>query len=137
MVKQLELFDLAKSVSFCRVFPEKLQDLASSSVMLFRPSIARDLEQAGCLEGASLIYSLWSGYLKEMRYQWFQDWLEKHQIPVMQCHTSGHAPVSDLKRLAEAISAKKVVPVHSFEPGSYPRFFDNVEIRGDGEIWSA
>ena len=105
--------------------------------MLFRPSMAKDLEWAGCLEGANLIYSLWPGYLKDERYQWFQDWLEKHQIPLTHCHTSGHAPVADLKRLAEAISAKRLVPIHSFEPDSYPDFFENVELKNDGETWSA
>ena len=135
LIKKRELFDIPKSVSFCRVYLEKLTDLASSSVMLFRPSMTRDLETAGCLEGATLIYSLWPGYLEEERYQWFQDWLEKHQIPLTYCHTSGHAPVNDLKRLAEAISAKRLVPIHSFEPDTYKEHFKNVEMRNDGEIW--
>jgi ribonuclease J len=136
LVKERELFDIAISVSSCRVYPETLPDLTRSSVMLFRPSMANDLERSGCLEGASLVYSLWPGYLKDERYQWFQDWLEKHHIPLTHCHTSGHAPVPDLKRLAEAISAKRLVPIHSFEPESYPGLFDNVEIRNDGETWS-
>jgi ribonuclease J len=45
-----------------------------------------------------------------------------------QIHTSGHASLADLKRLARAINAKQVVPIHSFEPGRYPEFFDRVEI---------
>jgi len=86
-----------------------------------------------CLEGANLIYSLWPYYLKDECFQWFQDWLEKHQIPLTHCHTSGHAPVADLKRLAKAISAKRLVPIHSFEPDSYPNFFENVELKNNGE----
>jgi len=136
LIKKRELFDIPKSVAFCRVYPDKLPDLASSSVMLFRPSMAKDLEWTGCLEGANLIYSLWPGYLKDERYQWFRDWLEKHQIPLTHCHTSGHAPVADLKRLADAISAKRLVPIHSFEPNAYKKHFENVEIRNDGETWS-
>jgi ribonuclease J len=136
-VKQYELFDLAKLVSFCRVYPEDLPGLAGSSVMLFRPSMARDLERAGCLEGARLIYSLWPGYLKDRRYRWLHEWLKKHRIPITHCHTSGHAHVSDLKRLALAISAKKIVPIHTSEPDSYPEYFNNVEIRNDGECWPA
>jgi ribonuclease J len=137
LVKERKLFDIAISVSFCRVYPENLPDLVGSSVMLFRPSMAKDLERAECLEGANLIYSLWPGYLKDERYQWFHDWLEKHQIPLTHCHTSGHAPVDDLKRLADAISAKKLVPIHSFEPNAYKQLFENVEIKNDGETWSA
>lgn len=136
LVKKQQLFDIPKSISFCRIYPEKLAELASSSVMLFRPSMARDLEWAGCLQKATLIYSLWSGYLKEGRYKWFQDWLKKHEIPLSYCHTSGHAPLADLKRLAEAILAKRLVPIHSFEPDSYPKYFENVELKNDGEVWS-
>ena len=136
LIKKRELFDLPISVSFCRVYPEDLTNLAGSSAMLFRPSMARELDQAGCLEGANLIYSLWPGYLKDERYKWFQDWLKKHQIPLTHCHTSGHAPVADLRRLAEAISAKRLVPIHSFEPDTYKEHFKNVEMRNDGEIWS-
>lgn len=136
LIKKRELFDIPISVSFCRVYPTKLSDLASSSVMLFRPSMANDLERATCLDKANLIYSLWPGYLKDERYQWFQDWLEKHQIPLSHCHTSGHAPITDLRRLAQAISAKRVVPIHSSEPHSYSALFDNVEIRDDKEVWS-
>lgn len=133
-VKKKELFDLAESVSFCRVYPKDLPALATSSAMLFRPSMARDLEQAGCLEGAGLIYSLWPGYLKDRSYRWFHEWLEKHRIPVTHCHTSGHAPVPDLKRLAEAISARKVVPIHTKYPESYSALFKNVEVWADREI---
>jgi ribonuclease J len=137
LVKKQKLFDIPKTVSFSRIYKDKLLEIASSSVMLFRPSMVRDLEWAGFLEGANLIYSLWPGYLKDERYQWFQGWLEKHQIPLTHCHTSGHAPVDDLKRLAEAISAKRLVPIHSFEPNAYKDLFKNVEIKNDGEIWSA
>jgi len=137
LIKKRELFDLPISVAFCRVYPEKFPVLASSSVILFRPSMARDLELAGCLEGANLIYSLWPGYLKDERYHWLNEWLEKHHIPLIHCHTSGHAPVADLKRLAKAISAKRLVPIHSFEPNEYQQLFENVEVRNDGETWSA
>lgn len=136
LIKKRELFDLPLSVSSCRVYPEKLAGIARSSVMLFRPSMTEDLERAGCLDGAKLIYSLWSGYLKDGRYQWFMDWLDNHQIPIRHCHTSGHASLPDLQRLAHAISAKRLVPIHTFEPDNYKLFFDNVEKREDGETWS-
>jgi len=51
LIKKRGLFDLPTSVTFCRVYPEKLPDLASSSVMLFRPSMAKDLEWAGAWKG--------------------------------------------------------------------------------------
>jgi len=136
LIKKRELFDIPLSISSCRVYPEKLAEMASSSVILFRPSMTEDLERAKCLEGASLIYSLWSDYLKDRRYQRFIAWLENHQIPIIHCHTSGHASLPDLQRLAQAISSKRLVPIHTFEPDTYRLYFDNVEQRVDGEVWS-
>src|SRR2546426_369919 len=102
-VKRKRLFELAKSYKASRIFPEQLGGEASSSVMLFRPSMIRDLEKTGCLDGAHLIYSLWPGYLKQDRQRPFLHWLERRRIPLSHCHTSGHASVTDLQRFAKAI----------------------------------
>lgn len=135
IIKREGLFDLAKSVSDYRVYPEKIRKIADRAVMLFRPSMVRDFEDAGCLDGASLIYSMWPGYLAVERLAWFRGWLEGKNIPMNHCHTSGHAPVKDLMRLSEAVNPKRLIPIHSFEPGLYPEYFDNVEIKGDGKWW--
>jgi ribonuclease J len=135
IIKKRELFDFARSYSFCRVYPEKLPEMAESSVMLFRPSMARELSKDEVLGKASLIYSLWSGYLKDDRYKWFHTWLKKNDIKLTHCHTSGHAPVVDLKRLAKALSPRKIVPIHSFEPEQYENLFDRVVMKEDGEKW--
>lgn len=136
IIKKQGLFDFARSYSFCRVYPEKLPEMAESSVMVFRPSMAKELSKDGFLEKASLIYSLWSGYLKDDRYKWFHSWLNKNDIKLTHCHTSGHAPVFDLKRLAKALSPRKIVPIHSFEPQQYENLFDRVVMKEDGEKWS-
>ena len=47
----------------------------------------------------------------------------------------GHASPADLKAYVAAISARKVVPIHSFMPEHYPELFNNVEAHGDGEWW--
>ncbi len=130
-----ELFDFAKSFAEWRIYPEQLKTVATKSVMLFRPSMMKDLERADCLTDATLIYSLWSGYLKEDRHSKFLKWLKNNNIPLKHCHTSGHAPVSDLKRLASALNPKMLIPIHSFEPGRYHEFFDNVEMKEDGVWW--
>lgn len=118
-----------------RIFPERLAAEARHSVMLFRAGMRRDLERANCLSGASLTYSLWEGYLAEDRARPWQDWLERHGIPMTIIHTSGHASTKDLRRFAEAINPRKLVPIHSFETARFPEFFDNVEQKEDGEWW--
>ena len=109
--------------------------MGSDAVMLFRPSMARDIELADCTDNAVLIYSLWPGYLREERLHWLLKWLESNQIPIEHCHTSGHASVADLKRFASAMKPKRLVPIHTFEPEVYRDLFENVELRTDGERW--
>jgi ribonuclease J len=130
-----KLFDLAKSFDSCRIYPESLASEASKLVMLFRPSMMKDLEEARCLLDSQMIYSLWSGYLKVERQKPFLDWLSQHHISITQCHTSGHASVTELKRLAAAINARIVVPVHTAQPARYGEFFDGVELKQDGQWW--
>jgi ribonuclease J len=134
-IKRKKLFDLAASFKTARIYPENLAGAAAESVMLFRPSMAKDLEKAECLAGARMIYSLWGGYLKDDRQRPFLAWLQQRGIPMTHCHTSGHAPIKDLKRLAKALAPKALVPIHSFEPGLYGQYFDNVEPKEDGQWW--
>jgi ribonuclease J len=130
-----ELFDLAKSFAPWRIYPEQIKEEANKSVMLFRPSMRTDLEKADCLEDATLIYSMWSGYLDRDQYRPLSDWLDEKSIPLVHCHTSGHAPISDLKRLANALAPKMLVPIHSFEPAQFPDHFENVVLKDDGHWW--
>ena len=135
-IRRKKVFDLAASFKTARIYPENLAGEAGESVMLFRPSMGKDLQEAECLAGARMIYSLWGGYLKEDRQQGFLTWLERHGIPMTHCHTSGHAPIKDLKRLAKAIAPRILVPIHSSEPGRFKEFFENVEAKEDGQWWS-
>ena len=103
--------------------------------MLFRPMAMRDRGVASVLEGAGFTYSMWNGYLKEDSSRRVLDWLERHDIPWQPIHTSGHASAADLQRFAAALAPRALVPIHSFETGRFPEFFDNVVPREDGEWW--
>ena len=56
-------------------------------------------------------------------------------VPLAVLHSSGHANVDDLRRLADAVAADRVVPIHTDQPHAYERLFDGVEVRRDGEWW--
>ena len=118
-----------------RVFPEALPDLAERAVMLFRPMAMSDRGVASVLKGAGFSYSMWQGYLKEDSSQRVLRWLERNGIAWAPIHTSGHASTADLQRFAAALAPRALVPIHSFETGRFPEFFDNVVSRGDGEWW--
>jgi ribonuclease J len=127
-----KLFSFAKSFHSARIYPENLAGEAARSVMLFRPSMIKDLEKAKCLKDAQMIYSLWGGYLKQDRQRRFLDWLEQNGIPMEHCHTSGHAPLADLQRLAKALAPEVLVPIHSFETHKFGALFENVVLAQDG-----
>ena len=134
-VKRLKAFDVSGSYRKWRIYPKHLADAAPRSVMLFRPSMMRDLEEASCLEGARLVYSMWDGYLERDEMQPFLAWLKKKGIPMDKVHTSGHVGVGDLRRLREAFGGAVVVPIHSDESSTFQGLIKNVTIREDGQWW--
>jgi ribonuclease J len=134
-IRRTHAFALAQSYRPWRIFPEALADAAPTSALLFRPSMTGDLEAAGCLKGARLIYSLWSGYLRDATTQPFLAWLRQHDIPLAECHTSGHAPLGDLVTFRQAFRRATVVPIHTDRPERFAEVFGNVQQRADGEWW--
>jgi ribonuclease J len=134
-IMRKQMFALAKGFNPWRIYPEDLANAASHSVMLFRPSMIRDMEDAQCLEGACLICSVWPGYLQDASGQRLLTWAAEHGLPRTQCHTSGHASVDDLVKLRKAFPSAPVVPIHTEWPERFGALFGNVRQRADGEWW--
>ena len=119
-----------------RLWPEQLAERAPRCVMLGpRPWMVRDLELAKALTGARVIWSQWEGYLKEGTGAQFKADCEARGIPFEIIHTSGHASIADLKRLAAAVCPKILVPIHTFAAHRFPELFQNVVLLNDGEWW--
>ena len=81
----------------------------------------------------TLIYSMWDGYLEddeELRAFW-----ETNKVPIIHIHTSGHAHVADLRKFAEALNSKTIIPIHTFEAVKFPSIFKNVKLLNDGEVF--
>ena len=108
---------------------------AGQLVLTFRHSMRGDVEGAGCLSGASALWSMWPGYLDAPSGEATRNWLDSHGIPLQVAHASGHATVADLQRLARAIDPQRVVPVHTSAPADFPNLFEGAELRRDGEWW--
>ena len=136
-IKKAERFDLIDDLQGQRIYPEEIASIAGKAVMLFRTVMGRDLggRNIASLEGASLIYSLWPGYLDRPDGLKLQAWLKQHDIPLHKCHTSGHASPEDLKRLARAIAPRILVPIHCTCPEEFAGVFENVQPRKDGQTW--
>jgi ribonuclease J len=132
---QNEAFDLAKSYRAFRIYPEQLCEAAGQSVMLFRPSMVRDLEEAKCLDGGCVVCSVWGGYLEKEQNRWFVDWMKQRGLPRHPCHTSGHASVPDLRRIRDAFPDAVAVPVHLSDRERFAALFGKVQLRDDGKWW--
>ena len=132
-----KLFHLLPGYKQHRIFREKLAALVPKAVMLFRPAMVPDIDKiTDAWMGARIVWSQWAGYLPSPTNQAFVAKLATRGVGVEVIHTSGHASIVDLKRLAEALAPEVLVPVHTFEGGRYPDLFgSNVSLRADGEWW--
>ncbi|WP_439359961.1 MBL fold metallo-hydrolase [Bradyrhizobium sp. DASA03007] len=125
---------LVNSYRGLRVWPGQLAETAPRSVMLFRGWMMSDLDRAGALKGARVFWSQWEGYLADGQSgAALKADCERRGIPFETVHTSGHASPTDLKRLAAAVAAKRLIPIHTFERLRFSDLFNNVELANDGE----
>jgi len=86
----------------------------------------------------NVIYSQWQGYLDGTHPEYFgSDRIAAYQtdpdVNFVYVHTSGHAPVDDLQRLATALNPRKLVPIHTEHGVGFKDCFDNVTLVPDGE----
>lgn len=134
-IKKNKLFDDLRRHKVNRIYPEDLPNLRDRAVMLFRLAMRHDRGIASVLDGAGFTYSMWGGYLKDSYGRGVIDWVEGHAIGWQAIHTSGHASVLDLKRFADAIRPRELVPIHSFETNRFGEFFEKVVRKDDGVWW--
>lgn len=130
-----ETSEISDSYLLYRISSKALARVASTSVMLFRPSMVRDLERAECLKDGCVVCSVWEGYLEGEKNQWFVKWMAERGLSVRPCHTSGHASVPDLRRMRNAFPDAVAVPVHLQDRERFSALFRNVRLRDDGEWW--
>ena len=135
-IKDAGAFERIERVRAQRIFPEQLAAQRDRLVLLFRGSMARELDAAKCLDGAHCAWSMWRGYLDEPSGRRLTTWLAQRGIGLSMLHASGHAPVADLQRLARAMEARRVVPVHTAHPELFPSLFERVDPAADGQWWS-
>lgn len=134
-VKESLAFGRVRAIHGARVFPEELAARAGELVVMLRPSMARELEQAGALQGALVIWSLWRGYLEGASERWLREALDRHSVPLELHHVSGHAYVTDLRRLVEAVKPDRVIPIHTQDPRAYALALPGVQPQPDGAWW--
>jgi len=96
--------------------------------------IINELTPHKALDNVKFIYSMWPGYLEKDSY--YNDFCNKYQTELVKVHVSGHAYFEDLKRLANALNPKMLVPVHTLCGDDFSNHFDNVVRMDDGSPFS-
>ncbi len=94
-------------------------------VMMVRPSMITYLEKLSTkmdFEGGLLIYSLWSGYKKNVHTNAFLRAMESLGLRIVDLHTSGHADKATLERFIETVKPKTIIPIHTENPEWFERF---------------
>jgi len=128
-----QAFELVNPLKPYRIYPEDIAAEADRSVMLFRPSMMRDLDAIKGLSIGRMIVSVWEGYLKDERNQALLEWLDRRSVPLNHCHTSGHAAKQNLVALRKACRDAVVVPIHSEASDQYEEHFGNAHPLEDGQ----
>lgn len=129
-------FERTATVRGARIYEDELRARRGELVMVFRASMARELEMMRCLDDAVVVWSMWPGYLRDGSSKGLVEFLERAVIPMRVHHSSGHAFISDLQRLAKALAAKRLVPIHSFAGDRFEEFFERVDRQPDGAWWA-
>jgi len=135
-VKDAGAFHRVDEIKPYRLYEEGLAADPARFVVSFTLSDGPRLAAAGALAGARAVWSLWTGYLGEPRGQQLQRFLDGAGIPLVVHHTSGHASIADLQRLAAAVAPRRIVPIHSLGGHRYADLFDRVDPQPDGAWWA-
>lgn len=134
-VKRSGEFRRVDALGSSRIFPVELAERPDRWVLCFRPTMGSELASAGCLDGARALWMMWPGYLDGESGMKTRAAFERLGLTPQVIHASGHASVADLQRLARAVDPERVVPIHTDAPQRYPKLFERVSIRPNGEWW--
>ncbi|MBM2816970.1 MAG: rnjA [Ignavibacteria bacterium] len=119
-----------------KITKEEIGNEPSQYVIIVRPSFQVDLEKIQNLENGNLIYSMWEGYKSKADTHKFMKYLEQKGFSNYDIHTSGHADLQTLKKFADAINPKSIIPIHTFNKNDYSNIFNqNIIELNDGEVF--
>jgi ribonuclease J len=114
--------DLANKFSRYKITKDEISENLSLFVVLVRPSMKIDLNKI-ITDSGNLIYSMWEGYKEQATTKDFIDWLKSKNFTIYDIHTSGHADIDTLRELADALSPKNIIPIHTFNKQDYKNVF--------------
>jgi ribonuclease J len=89
----------------------------------------------------NVIYSQWLGYLDVKHADYFGSdeisaFRADPEVKFIYAHSSGHAPLEDLQKLAATLNPRMLVPIHTEDADGFKTKFENVTTLLDGETFA-
>jgi ribonuclease J len=109
------------------------------ALLLMRNTMIPVVERIPEIKGSILIYSQWKGYVEKDTpdARRFREFVRRHDLTIEHIHTSGHATIEQLKKFAEKVNARHIVPIHTEHPDEFKKHFgDKVVHYKDGQVLS-
>jgi ribonuclease J len=126
--------EYAKRFSAYHISKQSLKENQSNIIMAVRPSMQQDIAGSE-LKGGLFIYSMWQGYRSSDYQQRFENYLSQTGFQLIAIHTSGHASVSDIKRVIEGLEPKRIIPIHTMMPDAFKDISNKTELKEDGKVF--
>jgi ribonuclease J len=130
MIKKNKLFDKLPP-PYNRVYEEELLRNQEKYILLYRHAHIELFRNAE-LRNPLLIYSMWIGYFDEN--EALKNFMADKGIRYEHIHTSGHADMNALKRFADTVKPKMLIPVHTEHPLFFKELYDNVNAVREVEL---
>ena len=124
-----------------RVIPEELRQNPGAFLYFGKMSSFSHIDEFKIAAApVNVIYSQWLGYLDGTHTEYYGSvqiaaYRSDPAINFVYAHTSGHAPVEDLKTLAEALKPKMLIPIHTEHGEDFSHIFANVVTHRDGQMF--
>ncbi|MGB4655539.1 MAG: MBL fold metallo-hydrolase [Bacteroidales bacterium] len=106
-----------------KITREQINEQYKDVVFLIRDSMKPEIDKIPNINGGNFIYSMWEGYLQKEKTKKFVDDLLNRDMTMHKIHTSGHADIETLIKLAKAVEPKYIVPIHTFNRKDYAAIF--------------
>jgi ribonuclease J len=102
---------------------KEISEKQKNIVLLARPSSLNFIKKIPDFTNGIFIYSLWKGYMEKPESIKFIQYFKENKYIIKSIHSGGHANISTLKEMVDAINPREIIPIHTFEKNSYKEFF--------------
>lgn len=122
--------DLFKRYAIYKISRPELYRKRDRVAMLIRPSLLDYLKKMEGIDGATVVWSQWEGYLKDDKANTnnFIEFIQQRGMKLQTIHTSGHATIDTMKNLVVALKPKVIIPIHTNHPERYAEIFPETTV---------